>query len=82
MSNNYKTVKSSKEIETIVQRCLKEASKRGLKVTGIRRNNKCMTTKGSAKYDRYGGSNNCKTQGPVGVGKDLANFVYVLKKQP
>ena len=72
--------KSSSDIKTIVNLCLKEASKSGINVVGIRRKSKCMTTKGNSKYDRHGGSNDCEIKDSVGVGLGLANYVYVLKE--
>ena len=80
MFEKVKQVNSSSDIKTIVKLCLKEASKSGIKVLGIRRKSKCMTTKGNSKYDRHGGSNNCKVEGSVGVGLELANYVYVLNE--
>lgn len=80
MGEKVKPVNSSSDIKTIVKLCLKEASKSGIKVVGIHRKSKCMKTKGDSKYDRHGGSNECEIKGSVGVGLELANFVYVLKE--
>ena len=80
MAQIFHQYKSSSDIKTIVKLCLKEASKSGIKVVGIRRKSKCMTTKGDAKYDRHVGSNECEVKDSVGVGLGLANYVYVLKE--
>ena len=80
MAKKFKQSSSSSDIKTIVKLCLKEASTSGIKVVGIRRKSKCMTTKGNSKYDRHGGSNECETKDSVGVGLELSNFVYVLKE--
>ena len=80
MGKKFKKVKSSRDMKTVVNLCLKEASKKGIKVVGIRGKNKCMTTKGNAKYDLHGGSKACKMQGSVGVGSGMANYVYLLKQ--
>lgn len=81
MARKFKRVKSSTDMKTIVNLCLKDASKKGIKVVGIRGKNKCTTTKGNAKYDRHGPSGDCKIQGSVGVGLGWrANYVYLLKQ--
>lgn len=80
MPTVFLTVNRHNNAAQIVQECMQQAEKDGLEVFGIRRGVNCVTTKGSRHYADHGRSQNCRVEGPYGIGNNQANYVYILYK--
>ena len=82
MAKVFKVIKKNwRDERTVVESCMNHADAKGYKVFGVRSSKKCVTTKGLEDFSRYGPSKDCQMKGEFGVGKGLANFVYVMEKK-
>ncbi|CAH3123723.1 unnamed protein product, partial [Pocillopora meandrina] len=66
-------------IQDVFEKCKIAAEKKGFKIFGIRKRNRCFTTSDGKvqEFKKYGVSSKCKIDdNGLGVGMKLANFVY------